>query len=470
MIRFGTDGWRGIISDDFTFGNMRLVSQALARLINDDPGLPKKIGIGYDRRFLSREFAVEAARVMAGNGIEVLFGEDFLPTPVMSWTSKYLGGLCGSVVITASHNPPLYNGFKFKERSGCSAFPDTTKKIESILADTVPDTVKSSDFDEGLKKGNIKYFNPIEGYYKALENTVDIDLIGRFKGKVIVDPMNGSGSGYLASILKRYGVDVQEIHANRDPLFRGLNPEPIEPNLEETIKICRKEKPALAIILDGDSDRIGAVDEKGGFFNTQEVYTLVAWYFMKSKKLKGALAKTVSTTHMIDRLCDKFGVRLIETPIGFKHIAKMMIDGLVHLGGEESGGIGVSTHIPERDPILISLILIEMLGEEKTGIRKIYESIGKELGFARFLREDLNITQEQMDELNSKLKRSHPEVILGKKVKRFSDMDGFKFIFDDSWLLIRTSGTEKVLRLYAEAPTIQGSIKLLEHARRISLG
>jgi len=469
MIKFGTDGWRGIISDTFTFSNVRLVSQGLADLINKDKNLPKKIAVGFDRRFLSKEFALEVAKVMMSNDIAIKFSQDFLPTPVLSWAAKNIEGLAGSVVITASHNPFHYNGFKFKEVMGCSALPETTKKIELALEKYSKSgkTPKASiGIEGGKKKGYFEYFNPINSYISSIKQFVDCENIGKFKGKVLIDPMNGSGSDHLLSIIKSLGVDASQIHSERDPLFRGVNPEPVENNLSETINICKSTKPELAIILDGDSDRIGAIDENGNFFNTQQVYSLVVWCFLKRAKEKGAVGKTVSTTHTVNRLAEKYNTKIVQTPIGFKYLAKKMIEGEIFIGGEESGGIGVTSHLPERDPLLVSLILLDIVSSEQKGLSAIYNDICKEAGYAVFLRKDYEITDKIRTEINSRLKKNPPSVIDGKKVKSLSNIDGFKFLFsDESWVLIRTSGTEAVLRIYAEADTKENSEKLIESAK-----
>lgn len=469
MIKFGTDGWRGVLADTFTFDNVRAVTQALADLIKGDKDMPDKLAIGYDRRFLSVDFAREAASIMASNGIEVLFARDYLPTPVISWAAKNISGLAGAIVITASHNPFYYNGFKFKERQGCSAFPETTKKIEDRISRNMKDKrpVESGiDFKSGIQSGKISFFNPIEDYSNWVTKFVDADILRKFKNKILVDPMNGSGSGYLAKMIRSFGVEVGEIHSGRDALFGGSNPEPIEIYLKDTIEHCRKEKPSLAIVLDGDSDRIGAIDERGNFFNSQQVYSLLAWHFLANKAETSPLGKTVSTTHIIDRLGKKYGNKIYEVPIGFKHLAKMMIEGSIFLGGEESGGIGLAAHLPERDPILVSLILLEMLAHQGSGPAELYERICSLVGPAYFYRRDFEISDKQKDNINASFKLNPPDNIAGKKVRSFSDKDGYKFIFDDSWLLIRTSGTEAVLRLYAEAATMQESKNLIEKAQK----
>ncbi len=469
MIKFGTDGWRGIISDSFTFKNVRLASQGLADRINSNSKSNKKIALGFDRRFLSREFSVEVARVMISNGIEVMTAKDYMPTPVISWAAKNIGGLDGAVVITASHNPPYYNGFKFKENLGCSAFPETTKEIENNINKLLSEKIKTRSnmsFEDGISKGMISFFNPIEEYFSSLDKYADKNLLKTFKGKILVDPMNGSGSNHLAEILRSYGLDVTEIHAERDPLFRGHNPEPIELFLKDTISWALKNKPYLGIVLDGDSDRIGAIDENANFFNSQQIYSLIAWYFLKWENKRLALGKTVSTTRMIDRICDKFNVKLFEVPIGFKHLAKMMTDGKIFLGGEESGGIGFADHIPERDPILNSLILLNLISKEGKGLNAIYDDLCRNLGPAHFARIDYRINERIKESINSILTKSPPKEIAKKKVEEFSSLDGFKFIFNDSWLLIRTSGTEMVLRVYAEAQTREKALELIESARK----
>ena len=471
MISFGTDGWRGIISDAFTFENVRLVSQSLADMINEDAKLPKKIAIGFDRRFLSKEFAEETAKVMAANGIMVLLAEDFIPTPIVSWSAKNIAGLAGGVVITASHNPSFYNGYKFKENLGCSASSETTKKIERHISSNQKSGSKPKileSVDEGFKKGSIKTFNPIDDYTNSLSNVINCKALKNLKGKILIDPMHGAGSLHLVKILKKFGIEAFEINSSRDPLFGGVNPEPIEINLAKTIGICKKEKPLLCIVLDGDSDRIGAIDENGEFFGPQQIFTLITWYCLSKLGKTGTIAKTVSTTHAIDELAKKYGAKIVETPIGFKYIAQKMVDGEIFLGGEESGGIGFSDHLPERDAILASLYILSAIESEGKGTRAIYKNICKDIDLRDYSRKDFHISDTGRDEINSALKKNPPSKVAGKRVIKKSDYDGFKFILEDkSWVLIRASGTEAVLRIYAEAKNREETSLLIEEALRI---
>jgi phosphomannomutase len=471
MIKFGTDGWRGIISEDFTFSNVAKASQGLADYILSKPDLPRKIAIGYDRRFFSEEFAREAALVFAANGIRVLIAKDYMPTPVLSWSARNIPGLSGAVVITASHNPPLYNGFKYKENLGCSSFPQTTEGIEKAIEKNEHgkrSSNKLKNLDEGIKDGLIEYFEPFESYCKALLKFTDRSLLKKIPGSILIDPMNGAGAGRLSAIFKTLNIKTVEINSQRDPYFRGINPEPIAKNIGETLKIFKREKCFAGLILDGDSDRLAAIDENGEFLGTQELYSLVAWYFLEKRKRREGIAKTVSTTHLIDRLGKKYGVKVHTTPIGFKHIAKMMVDKEVFLGGEESGGMGLSDHLPERDALLISLVALNMIAEEGSGLRSIYNKICRDLGEACFVRDDFHINSSLRDKINETMREKTPTSIGGRKIENFSDLDGFKFVFPDgSWLLIRTSGTEAVLRLYAESKTRDDSLTLINDARQL---
>ena len=321
---------------------------------------------------------------------------------------------------------------------------------------------------ENIDDSVLDIFQPFEKYKTSLLKFIDVKLIGNFKGKILVDPMNGSGSDYFVDMLKEMRINCIQIRNDRDPMFSGVNPEPIESNLKETIRACRKEKPTLAVVFDGDCDRIGALDERGRFFNSQQIYSTVAWHFLKNKGKRGGLAKTVSTTHHINRLAEKYSAKVFEVPIGFKHIAKKMINGEVFLGGEESGGIGFAEHLPERDPILISLFLIELIARESKGLSELYKMICKEVGPAVFLRKDYRINDSIRSRINSRLESSPPEKIGPYKVESISTLDGFKFILSDlSWMLIRTSGTEPLLRIYAEAETQKEALSIIKAAESL---
>ena len=451
QIKFGTDGWRGVIARDFTFENVSLVAQATMDYLNREGLGNKGLIVGYDRRFLSRDFARRVAEIAAGNGIHVRLSEDYAPTPAISWAVRETGSGAG-VMITASHNPPEYNGFKIKEAYGGSALPATTKILEEIVAYNQENSrrVLSVPYDEALKKGAIELFDPSEGYFHQISRYVDLDLIKKAGIKAVVDPMYGAGCGYIPRLLS--GVD--EIHNIENPSFGGLPPEPIGQNLLELAALLKSGKYQVGLALDGDADRIGAVDEQGEFFSSHCIFTVILRHLIEYKKLTGGVVKTVSTTRMVDLLAEKYGLELFETPIGFKHICDLMLGRDILMGGEESGGLGVKGHIPERDGILLGLLLLEAVAVNGKGLRQLLNETMDEIGHFYYKRIDRHIDDAAKAQLIANLRSSAPTVIDGKQVVATNFSDGFKFIFENGdWLLIRPSGTEPVLRLYSESGT-----------------
>lgn len=449
QITFGTDGWRGIIARDFTFENISLVAQATMDYLNREGLGDKGIVIGYDRRFLSRDFARRVAEVAAGNGIRVRLTEDYTPTPAVSWAVRETGSGAG-IMITASHNPPEYNGFKVKEAFGGSALPVTTRILEEIVAYNQEHgrRVISVPYDVARKNGAIDLFDPCEGYFHQISRYVDLDLIAKAGLRAVVDPMYGAGCGYIPRLLP--GVD--EIHNMENPSFGGQPPEPIGQNLQELSALLKSGRYQVGLALDGDADRIGAIDENGDFFSSHCIFTVILRHLIEHKKLTGAVVKTVSTTRMVDLLAEKFGLELFETPIGFKHICELMLKHDILMGGEESGGLGVKGHIPERDGILLGLLLLEAVAVTGKGLRRLLEETMDDIGHFYYQRIDRHIEDAAKAELIARLRSDAPMLIDGRQVVATNFSDGFKFNFENGdWLLIRPSGTEPVLRLYSEA-------------------
>ena len=462
QIKFGTDGWRGVIARDFTFDNLSLVAQATMDYLNRAGLWEKGLVIGYDRRFLSRDFARRVAEIAVGNGIRVRLSDGYAPTPAISWAVRESGSGAG-VMITASHNPPEYNGFKIKEEYGGSASPTTTRVVEEIVAFNVANgrRVVECPFDEAVKKGMIELFDPCEGYFHQLWRYVDLELIARAGIPAVVDPMYGAGCGFIPRLLK--GVD--EIHNNENPSFGGQPPEPIGEHLKELSALVASGKYRVGLALDGDADRIGAVDENGDFFSSHCIFTVILRHLIEHKKLFGGVVKTVSTTRMIDLLAEKYGLKLFETPIGFKHICELMLTEDILMGGEESGGLGVKGHIPERDGILLSLLLLEAMAFSGKGLRQMLNETMDEIGHFSYRRIDRNIDSLAKEQLILRLKNQPPTEIDGRQVVATNFSDGFKFIFENNdWLLIRPSGTEPVLRLYSEAGSPEQVDRLLRAA------
>lgn len=449
QIKFGTDGWRGVIARDFTFENLGMVAQGTMDYLNREGLGDRGVVIGYDRRFLSRDFACSVAEVAAGNGIRAHLCDDYAPTPSVSWAVHEMGAGAG-VMITASHNPPEYNGFKVKESFGGSARPATTKILEEIVAYNASNGRRPvrMPFGEGMRRDLIREFDPCEGYFRQIGRYVDLDLIRKAGIAAVVDPMYGAGSGFFTRLLG--GVD--EIHTEANPSFGGHPPEPIGEHLTELSRLVKSGKYRVGLALDGDADRIGAVDEHGDFFSSHCVFTVVLQHLIRHKKLAGGVVKTVSTTRMIDLLAAKYGLELFETPIGFKHICELMLERDILMGGEESGGLGVKGHIPERDGILLGLLLLETMAVSGKGLRAMLEETMEEIGRFHYRRIDRRIEDGPKQELVARLSASPPAEFDGKRVASTNFSDGFKFIFDNGdWLLIRPSGTEPVLRLYSEA-------------------
>ena len=464
-IKFGTDGWRGVIAREFTFENLGLVAQATMDWMTREGLADQGLVVGYDRRFLSQEFAWRVAEVAAGNDIRVFLCDDVAPTPAVSWAARALKAGAG-VMITASHNPPIYNGFKIKENFGGSARQETTRLLEQIVAYNRAEgrLVRSITFEEACRSGRIEQFDAATGYLQQLGHLVDIEAIRRAGIPAVADPMFGAGSGFFKRLL---GID--EIHAEQNPSFGGRPPEPIGENLQELCGLLATGRYRVGLALDGDADRIGAVDERGEFFSSHAIFTLLLKHLVERKGLTGGVVKTVSSTRMIDLLAQKYDLPLYETPIGFKHICELMLGKQILMGGEESGGLGISGHIPERDGVLMGLLLLETVAMTGKGLRQQLEEIMDEIGHFYYRRIDTHISSEAKEALLLRLRNEPPATIAGRTVAATNFSDGFKFVFDNGdWLLVRPSGTEPVLRLYSEAAESAMVDTLLRAARRIA--
>ncbi len=462
-IKFGTDGWRAVIGRDYTYENVRRVIQSWCDVFGKKDAT---VVLGYDRRFSSDLFAQEAACVLAANGIKVQISETYCPTPCVSWMTKETKALAG-VVITASHNPYQWNGVKFKESYGGSASPEYCKKIEDQILknDAASIAPLFISFEEAQEKKLINTFSP-HRYIEHLRTLVDVGAIRKANLKIAVDSLYGAGSGFIAEVL---GQEIVEIRADANPGFGGVNPEPIEKNLKSLIKIVRSEKCDIALATDGDADRIGAMDENGNFIDSHKIFSLILRHLVIQKKMRGDVVTTVSTTQMVRRLCKKFDLPVHETPIGFKYICQKFVESKNPLmGGEESGGLGICHHVYERDGIFSGLLLLDLMAVHKKPISKIIEELQKEVGPLEFVREDLHVPQEKIAQIKEKLSENPLQTLLGKKITKNNFMDGFKFFLeDDSWLLIRPSGTEPLLRLYAEAPSFEIAQNMIAEAKRI---
>jgi phosphomannomutase len=449
QIKFGTDGWRGVIARDFTFDNLSLVAQATMDYLHEQKLAGQGLVIGYDRRFLSREFAERVAEIAAGNGIRTWLADGYAPTPALSWAVRERGA-GGGVMITASHNPPRYNGFKVKESFGGSARPATTLALEGVVKRNIESgrCVRDLPLAEAMASGQAALIDVRPGYFAQIARYVDLELIKRARIPVMVDPMYGAGAGFIPELLP----GTAEIHTDDNPGFCGRPPEPTEEHLSELSALVKSGAYRVGLALDGDADRIGAVDEAGEFFSSHRIFTVLLRHLFERKGLRGGVVKTVSTTRMVDLLCEKFGLELFETPIGFKHICELMLERDILMGGEESGGLGVKGHIPERDGILMGLLLLEAMAMSGKGLRQLLDETMDEIGHFSYRRIDLAIGDSAKEMLIGKLHGGGITTIGSRPVVAENFRDGFKYLFaDGSWLLIRPSGTEPVLRLYSEA-------------------
>lgn len=462
-VKFGTDGWRAVISEDFTFENVRIVSQAIA---DHFKGEDVVFALGYDWRFLSEKYAELVAEVLAANGIKALLSDKAVPTPLVSLAIKNKK-LSGGIMITASHNPPSYNGVKIKASYAGSADQGITQGVEALLG---KNPVKSISVEEGIKSGRIEKIDMKADYMKFVNSYIDKTVLKNAKLKVLVDCMHGVGDGYIKEILSDTKIQITQMRTGRDPLFGGINPEPIPKNLEAVFHEMKKGKYDIAIVNDGDADRIGAVTPKGEFIGAGQIMALLLLHFVEDKKWTGSVVKTITNTTLIERITQKYKMKLHETPVGFKYICRLMLDEDVLIGGEESGGIGVKNYMPERDGILLGILLVEMMAQRKKGILRIMDDVEKEYGSFRYARIDMEYPDDKKKKLMEYLKLNPLKEVLGRPVKELKSYDGYKFIMeDDSWLTLRLSGTEPILRIYAETSTDKLAREYLEYGKQIAL-
>lgn len=455
-IKFGTDGWRGVIGEDFTFENVRRVAAAVARYVRAEGKPSRGLVIGYDTRFLSADFAHASAEVVASHGIHVMLAGGATATPAVSY-AVVAHKAAGAIMITASHNPYRWNGVKFKAPYGGSAAPAIVHRIETYLHKST----KSHSGAIRRKQARIEIADLVSPYLAQLKSLVDLDRIRSSGRRFVIDPMYGAGQGCLARIFHEAGVGFLEIHGTRNPLFPGLNPEPIEPHVADLRNAVVEGGYDAGFATDGDADRLGAVDRDGTFIDSHKIFSILLNYLAVDLKLRGDVVKTFSTTQMIDKLSSKFGLPLHVTPIGFKYICELMLKRDVLIGGEESGGIGTKGHLPERDGILNSLLLAEVVAVRNRTLGELVQELQDEFGPHHYGRVDLEIERAVAHRMVKQAAQFMGKRIAGLRVTAVNDMDGVKMLFDDTaWLLVRASGTENLLRLYAEAPS-RGRVKAL---------
>jgi len=483
-IKFGTDGWRAIIGEDFIPSNIEKVIQAFSDLFKNPSPLRGegarragegggergiKVIVGFDRRNQSPESAKLAAEVLAGNGFTVLLSDQYCPTPCISWMVKTSDAFAG-IIITASHNPSNWNGIKFKESYGGSAAPEYTNQVEAqILANEQSGReIQKMDLEKAKAAGLVQMFSPLKDYVNQMKSLLDLKAIEKAGVKILNDPLFGAGTGFMQHVVP---TKVDAIHTAADTSFGGLNPEPIDKNLGELIGKMKTGQWDIGLATDGDADRIGAIDEKGNFVGSQQIFALLLKHYVENKKLKGAVVKSVSTTQMINRLCDKFGLPCFETPIGFRHISKLLVQHNALMGGEESGGISFEPHVHERDGILNGLFLVELMSIKGKKLSELVLELSQEVGQFYFDRLDLHCERQQIENYNKRLSESSLKEIAGMKIISVNTADGFKYTFEDSsWLLIRSSGTEPLVRVYAESGNKEKVIDLLNFGKLLVEG
>ena len=460
-IKFGTDGWRGIIADDFTFNNLEKVALATAELFRRHKKIRNGIVIGYDARFMSKEFAERTAQVLAGARIKVKISDAISSTPMVSLLTRDLN-VAGGVVITASHNPSKYNGYKLKGEYGGPMHPEGIARLEELLAKVLkraPKDVHRASMDDLTQKGLIQYIDMTKKYVDDIKTKIDCSAIQRSGLRILHDPMYGAGMGVLRQIIP----SASEIHGTYNPSFGGTNPEQIEKNLIELVSEVRSGRYDVGIATDGDADRIGLVDEKGNFVDSHKIFSLLLKYFVEEKKWRGEVVKTISVTEMVDRQCEEYGLTLHRTPVGFKYVCRLMTERDVLIGGEESGGLGVKGHLPERDGIYLGLLIAEIMMKRQKRLSELVRELTDKYGEMVFKRIDHHIS---MKEKEAVLKRFSKGVrkVAGYPVKRIDTLDGFKLFFENAWVLVRPSGTEPLIRFYAEADSAVKVDKLLRGA------
>ncbi|RKY35690.1 MAG: phosphoglucomutase/phosphomannomutase family protein [Candidatus Omnitrophota bacterium] len=467
-ITFGTSGWRAVIADGFTFDNVGLVTQAIADYVKIESKTPEII-IGYDTRFLSKEFAESSAWVLSANKIKVLLCNRDTPTPVLAY-QVINRKLSGAINFTASHNPPEYNGIKFSPAYGGPASKQVTSAIEKQI-EFLRGTGRRLEINnfKNVESAIIKKFDPQKSYLKRIKEFIDLEKIKKAKLNIAVDCLYGTGRGYLDFILTDNCFNLKVLHNYLDPYFGGYAPEPNKMCLRELIKLVKKEKFNLGLALDGDADRFGIIDKGGIFFNANQIITLLFHYLLKTRPKAKTVARTISTTHMIDAIALKHGIEVIETPVGFKYIGYEISKGECIIGGEESGGLSVQGHIPEKDGILACLLVAEMVAVEKKSLREILKSLYKQYGCFYSDRINSSFKEKEKKKIFLRLQKiSTQHNFLGLKIKTKNFIDGYKFIFtDNSWVMFRLSGTEPVIRCYFEAQSTKQLNYLKEASAKI---
>jgi phosphomannomutase len=457
-IKFGTDGWRGVIGEDFTLANALIVAQAIARYVVRGEDARKGVLIGYDHRYESDSVAAAVAEVISATGTPVWLADKPCPTPAISYLVRHRGA-AGGIVITASHNPYQWNGIKYKASYGSSALPSIVAQIEQELDGVVQKGVPPLP----PRKDLIQSLEPLAPYLDALEKLVDWKRLSSGKFRFVSDPMHGSAAGLLPELFRRNGISCDEIRGKRDPRFGGVHPEPIEPHIEALRQAVLAGKYDAGFCADGDGDRIGAIDRDGSFVNPHQILALLVWHLAGTRNLPGDIAKTFSVTKLIDKLATKFGRTLHETPIGFKYICELMLEQNILIGGEESGGIGTNLYIPERDATVSALLLAELMAWHGKSLGELLAVLTAEFGEYHYGRVDLDLKPGQKEKAIAHFSNGSLERLLEFPVVRRENMDGIKlYLGESSWMMVRASGTENLLRVYSETSKPETTRRVLE--------
>ena len=456
-IKFGTDGWRGIIGEDFSVENARIVANAIARYVVRAEDPRKGVWVGYDHRQLSEEVAGAVAEVISSTGTPVWVADKPCPTPAISLLVRRCGA-AGGIVVTASHNPHSWNGIKYKASYGSSALPSIVAQIEGELSKVLSHGVPPLPPRREL----LHLLDPREPYLDTIEKLVDWQRLRDAKFRFVVDPMHGSAAGLLAELFRRNGIACEEIRGTRDPHFGGVHPEPIEPHIEALRKAVLAGKFDAGFAADGDGDRIGAIDRDGSFVNPHQIFALLVWHLIETRKLPGEIAKTFSVTKLIDKLAEKYNRKLHEVPIGFKYICELMLEQNILIGGEESGGIGTSLYLPERDATVSALLLAELMAWHGKSLGELLATLHQEFGEFHYGRVDLDVTPAQKQKAIAHFTDEKLKMFEEWPVVRREDMDGIKIYLGDlGWVMVRASGTENLLRIYAETNKVVTTQKVL---------
>jgi phosphomannomutase len=463
-IKFGTDGWRGLIGEDFTFANVQRVAAAIAAYVRKESSPASGLVIGYDTRFLSPECAQLAAEEVAAAGIPVILAERATPTPAVSY-AVVTRRTSGAIVITASHNPYRWNGVKFKAPYGGSAAPAIISRIEKHLGTVARAGARS----RRAKDAPIQKADLIGPYLERLKELVHLERVRESGRRFVIDPMYGAARGCIARLFDEAEIPYREIHVEHNPLFPGLNPEPMEPHIADLRRAVTEGGYDAGLATDGDADRVGAVDRDGTFIDSHKIFSILLRHLVEDAGLRGEVVKTFSTTRMVDKLAQKHNLPLHVTPIGFKYVGELMLTRNILIGGEESGGIGIQGHLAERDGILNSLFLAEVMADKGRALGELVQELSEEFGPHEYGRVDLEMNLKMAAQVVKQVAQGRIKHLAGLKVTAIENLDGAKMLFgENAWLLVRASGTENVLRLYAEAPSREQVQALLSEMSAIA--